>query len=792
MIRHRTLTAGLALSTLLGACAVTSDDTRPTSEFADDGLPAEPSCASSQAHLDAALTPVIYPRAGVAGTVVTICGSGFGATQGASVVAIRGNKMSVVRWSDTALQVTVPAWVSAGVQPLTITTAGGTAAARFTVRPTISGSTLTADEPRVLTVTGANLGTTQGMSKLRVGGVVLSARSWSMNTIVAEVPAGDASTVSVIVGSQEASGSVHRNGLELAYDNLNQGDVASADLILSDMWPVDRYAPVALPKDLSWREDPYKAAYWLYIFYGLQPTRHLLFAYQTTGLPKYRAKLIEVLRSFRDRGLESPLAADRHGTAWRAMILTNTYWKLKEIGGLSAAEEALFIDLVRASGRFLTNPKNFESDYNHGIAESMGLLMLATNFPDLPESAEWLETSGGRLEAILGKSVAPDGVVYEQAFYYHFYELVQFWAIAAWAKKFDIHAAPSIATTIEGMIRFATYIPMPDGMVPMLGASLVRSARTSEPVTMAQIAEHDPSFKYVFTSGAAGTVPPKRCVLFPVSGPSIMRSGWGPTGFASETHVVMDVGPYRTSHSDLDALSVHLYANGKTLLSDAGLFTYDRGVEYTYFKSTAAHNTVTVDESDQSAGAPVMGLEDSGPTHCYQSGYHDLYAGVRHRRGTVLVDKDLVVVLDHLTSSAAHTFDQNWRTPPALRFVPEAAGARVVDANGKRLLTIAQAYPGFVSSVRRGSTAPFDGWYSEAYEVKTPADVLRFRTSGPATRYATLLASGAYATQAVALQATGDDARWEISVTTASKNYTVIVRDFAAPTESIDVQARSL
>ena len=584
----------------------------------------------------------------------------------------------------------------------------------------------------------------------------------------------------------------HPAGLELAYDNLNQGDVTSADQILTDVWPVDRYAAIALPNPLTWREDPYQAAYWQYIFYGLQPTRHLLWAFATTGQQKYRDKLVEVLQSFHDHGLDSPFASDKHGSAWRGMMLVNTYWKLEQLGGLSAAEKSMIVDLVRAAGTFLALPTNFESDYNHGIAESMSLLMIAVNFPDLAESASWRQTAGTRLEQILSNSVAADGVVYEQAYYYHFYELVQFWAIAAWAKKFGVQAAPSIAPTIDGMIRFATYIPMPDGMVPMFGASLARSARASEVPTMTAIAAYDPNFRYVFTAGREGTAPPQRCILFPVSGPAILRSSWDAADFAKQTHVVMDVGPYRTAHSDLDALSVHLYADGKTVLTDAGLFTYDRGTEYTYFKSTAAHNTVTVDGKSQSAGAPVMGLASSGAAHCYQSGYHDLYAGVRHRRGTVLVDKDLVLVLDHLNSAVSHTYDQTWRTPPELTMTAEANGGRITDAKGKKVLTIRQAYNDFTSSVRRGSTAPFDGWYSKAYQVMTPADALRFTTSGADTRYATLFASGNYNAEDVSVQATGDDASWQIVVTTASRSYTVAVQDFAGPGESVTVMRTDL
>ena len=54
-------------------------------------------------------------------------------------------------------------------------------------------------------------------------------------------------------------------------------------------------------------------------------------------------------------------------------------------------------------------------------------------------------------------------------------------------------------------------------------------------------------------------------------------------------------------HGHYDQLAVELYANGQPLVVDPGRYTYaeEPGGWRRWFKGTAAHNTVTVDELDQ-------------------------------------------------------------------------------------------------------------------------------------------------------------------------------------------------
>ncbi len=570
-------------------------------------------------------------------------------------------------------------------------------------------------------------------------------------------------------------GEPHIDGREKMYAFLDEGDLASADMILADTWPVKRFGPVRLPSELTWEENPYDENYWRFIFYGLQPTAHLLWAFRTTGEARYKDKLLSILRGFSERGQTSAYTEDKHASAYRAMVLVNTYFQLKKLQALSPENDTMILELIARNGRFLADPENFEDDYNHGFAESAALLLVAENFPGFRKAFAWKKLASERLETILRNAVAPDGVIHEQALYYHYYALTQLWEIARWAREFAVGVTPSLASTTEAMIRFAAVVSAPDGDVPMFGASLPRDARTSEAETMQAIADYDPTFRFMFTSGVSGTAPPERCLLYPRSGVAIQRSSWGTAAtFGAQSHVVFDVGPYRTSHSDLDALNVHLYAGGRTLLVDPGLYSYEPGVERTYFHGTSAHNTVTVDGESQAEGSAFAGLTASpGPESCYQSGWHRLYSGVIHRRAVVTLARDLVLVVDRLTSDSEHDYDQTWRLSPELKTTPGPGGATVT-ASTLPVLRIEQAaQPSMTSTVTRGSKSPFDGWYSTKYEVKEEADALRFKQRARNATFVSLLAAGAYAASRPLVVARGDEHAMYVSVKAAERAFKV-------------------
>jgi len=130
----------------------------------------------------------VSPNNGIAGTQVTITGSGFGAAQGSGIAWLGTAPAVVTSWSDGQIIATVSAGAASGTAqvlqngawsnsvPFTINTPHITA-----ISPT-SGSSGT-----VVTVTGNGFGSTQGNGVVWIGNMAGVVSGWSNSQVVASV-----------------------------------------------------------------------------------------------------------------------------------------------------------------------------------------------------------------------------------------------------------------------------------------------------------------------------------------------------------------------------------------------------------------------------------------------------------------------------------------------------------------------------------------------------------------------------------------------------------------------------
>lgn len=583
------------------------------------------------------------------------------------------------------------------------------------------------------------------------------------------------------------------SGREVLYRILDKGRLKEADLLLANRWPNARFPDVELPPSPTWTEDPFHEKFWRFDFYGLRPLRHLVWAWRTTGDVRYRDRLLQVMESFVAHGHDSPFAWDKHTAAYRGISLVNIFFKLKHGGALSPQLEEGLTARIREVGDFLLEPKNFEKDFNHGLAEAGALLLIAENFPEFPDAALWRATALQRLDGMLSSVLDEDGVEVEQSPFYHFYFMTGYWEIYRWARENSVPLLGQSEQRVRQMLRYAAFITLPNGEVPLIGASVRRNVRKSEDTPRyLEMAELDPGLKYVLTAGKAGTPPTETRTLFPSSGQAVLRSSFGTAeDFLQQTHVIFDVGPYRTNHSHLDALSVHLYSAGRVLLTDSGLFSYELGPEYDYFHGTRAHNTVVVDGKDQAEGPARAGLSAGEAGWSYQSGEHALYDGVVHRRAVLLLRRDLVLVVDDLTSATPRTYEQMWHLFAGAELRVEGLKVTAL-ADGRPMLAVHQARPeGMELLQASGATDPLEGWLSSVYEKKVATWALRYRSQETRARYVTVLASGELA--AVPLEVRASEAAGTLLVELylpSQEGYRIALEDLMGPGERVQVEPR--
>ena len=530
---------------------------------------------------------------------------------------------------------------------------------------------------------------------------------------------------------------IDAGALASIYASTDSGSIEKANDLLAGRVDIPRYRPYLIKGPITWAEDPYQAVYWRLNFYSLRPTLNLLYAYRTTGNIAYAKRLVAIDNSFFSAESTSPYAwEDDHAVAFRAMILSDTWWKLRQGHVLSESESKRFLQQIQLSGAFLADRNHYQPQHNHGINEAAALMQIAVDFPNLPGSRAWLSTSTLRLNTSVNSLVDHDGILVENSPFYQFYTMDKLWQILSWSKEAGVSLGPDFESQVHKMINYATYILQPNSSVPLLGASIETTIHDHG--TFAAMAATDPYFEYVLTHGAKGSKPPKTSIFFPTAGQALLRSGWGgPSKFTKQSFLTFNVGPYRTTHSNLDSLAITLFGDGTDLLPGAGLDTYTPGVMRDYFHGTASHDTVIVDGRDQEIGSATAGAFGQKDGITYQSGESSLYPGVTQRRVVMMLDQYHYLITDRITSSQVHQYQQVFHLFHGARITTHGLTVTGTAQNGAASLTIKQIdTAGVTESAVSGQINPPAGLCSVRYqviescpEVSYCADAARMKSS---------------------------------------------------------------
>jgi hypothetical protein len=539
-------------------------------------------------------------------------------------------------------------------------------------------------------------------------------------------------------------------------------------------------APLDFGKQLDYR-DPSRVGDCKYLW---EPNRHLHLvtlaqAYALTAQASYARALREQLDSW---FIACPF---RMGVNWSSsleaalrLINWSAAWQL--VGGMESAlfagaEGAAFrhrwLVSVYQHAEFISGHLSLHSSANnHLIGEVAGLYIAGACWPHWPRAAQWRSRGKEILEREALLQNAPDGVNREQAVSYQQWELdlLLIPLLAERANGGDF--APSYVKRIEAMLVYIASIMDVNGNVPMIGDAddgyVVRldprpgfcryrsllatgavmfgrgdfkaKAGGLDDKTRWLLGPHaDFAFEGLDTSAAR--LPIRRD--FPDGGYYILGTDFETPG---EIRLIADAGPlgYReiAAHGHADALSFTLSVGGTEFIVDPGTFAYHTEADWrSYFRGTAAHNTVRVDERDQSQqGGNFMWLRKARAgcslwntdAHADQfEGWHDGYASladpVTHRRRIELEKPTRrIVIEDTLQMKGEHDIELFFHCAEDCE-VREEPKSLSITRNG-RTLNLWLPEGGEVRVVR-GSEMPMGGWVSRAFDRKHPAPTIVWR-----------------------------------------------------------------
>jgi hypothetical protein len=141
---------------------------------------------------------------------------------------------------------------------------------------------------------------------------------------------------------------------------------------------------------------------------------------------------------------------------------------------------------------------------------------------------------------------------------------------------------------------------------------------------------------------------------FPDSGYAILCSGQG----TDATWFCIDYGPHGGGHGHPDKLGFVLYGFGNVLAPDPGTANYGVPIQADWFRTTIAHNTLTVNETSQKPAEgkclAFINDKDFDAVLCYAG---NIYDGVSFYRTVGLFEGKLLVFIDIIESKTNNILD---------------------------------------------------------------------------------------------------------------------------------------
>ncbi len=513
------------------------------------------------------------------------------------------------------------------------------------------------------------------------------------------------------------------------------------------------------------------------IIWELNRCRHFFTlgaAYWLTGDERYAATFVRHLDSWMR---ENPPGA---GINWSNSMevsfrAVNWIWAFHFFKDSASFTPELFRQALKflcLHGRHIEKYlSTYYSPNTHLTSEALGLFYLGTQLPFFERAANWRKTGEDILLAELDRQILPDGVYFEQSTWYQRYTADFYTQFFILQKLNGGNLPEKAAEKIQSALDFMMAITRPDGTTPLVGdddggrclplspapANDFRAVLSTGAAIFGRgdykFVAGDFSEETLWLLGADGAAdfenlqpqkPVKNSVAFKDGGYFVMRDGWAKT----DNFLLADcgdLGALNAGHAHADALSIDLTVGGKSFLIDAGSYSYNESdAARNRFRSTEAHNTLTIDGKSQSETGGKFNWQTKAQAKLHRwipqdrfdffEGSHDGYerlenAPATHARGILVLKNDYWIMRDFVAASGAHNYDLNFHFDPATNpqiiksqngdfCIEEKSGAEAV---GLRLFTF-----GDNGDWRRDP----DGAAALVYGKSVAAPVFKFASSG--------------------------------------------------------------
>lgn len=557
--------------------------------------------------------------------------------------------------------------------------------------------------------------------------------------------------------------------------------VAAADAAAEGRFTFFGYAQATLGVPIDWHRDPFDGtrwpmipagridhrvfsadAKWIWELNRLQHLPVLAQAWLQTGEDRYAEAALDQLGSWIEA---NPPGV---GIAWRgafevgvrAVSVTVALGGLRDSAALTPERYRAAVRMLAVGARASWRERSrFSSANNHLVGEMAGLAAVTLTLPRLAGADRLRQRAVSTLATEAGRQILADGAGAEQAIAYQVFTAELLMVVALMLRR----AARPVPSAVEAaLVRSGRYLaalvgtddPVPrygdddEGFALRLDAAPLREVRShlaavaafTGDATIAAAGRPDLAAEWFGTPPRPKPTEPAG-VVAPDGGLVVLRN--------KGRRVTVDVGPLGylaiAAHGHADALAVTLDLGGRELVGDPGAASYYGHPAWrAAHRGTRAHATVAVDGLDQSImGGPFLWTRhatsrlravdlERGVVDAEHDGYTRLDDPVVHRRWVYAPpDDDVVLVVDLLTGTAAHTVTTSWPLAPELD-AERVGDVHVVRHEGVPVLRISHAATAALTPTEvRGDETTELGWWSRRLESREPAWLLGCRVEAP-------------------------------------------------------------
>lgn len=414
--------------------------------------------------------------------------------------------------------------------------------------------------------------------------------------------------------------------------------------------------------------------------------------------------------------------------AFRVMSWTWSFHFFKDSPNFTPKLFQKALKFIYLQGRHIEKYlSTYFSPNTHLTGEALALYYLGTQFPFFSRAEVWKKTGEEILFAELDRQILDDGVYFEQTTWYQHYTAdfyTHFLVLKTLQNDETKNSAQNkLFEKLQKQLDFLMHVTRPDGTTPIIGDDdggkmLPRSRSRCDDfrgtLTTGAVLFERGDYKFVagklteetlWLLGLEGVLsyetlaaekPKEKSTAFKAGGYFVMRDGWEKT----DNFLLVDAGNLGSlsgAHGHADALSIELAAGGKTILIDSGTYAYHEPIEMRYyFRSTAAHNTLTIDDNSSSEQGGKFNWETKAETRLEEwiskerfdffSASHDGYERfvdnpARHTREILFLKNDYWIMRDFVETQGEHDYTLNFHYKPETSPISELSDSGNLNIN---------------------------------------------------------------------------------------------------------------